>query len=51
MAKNQIITLADVRKQNSTAFDAAVKLAFRQAAADVGDRVVIQALCQPRTME
>lgn len=39
-------TLASVRSENAKAFDAAIKNAFAQAAADVGAEVIIQAFCQ-----
>lgn len=47
MKQIHYMTLADVRRTDPTAFDAAIKLAFKQAAADVGQQVVIQALCSP----
>jgi hypothetical protein len=47
---NQIkyMTLADARRVDAAKFDDAIKLAFKEAASDVGERIVIQALCTPQ---
>lgn len=47
MSKVNYFTLAAARRENSDAFDAAIKKAVKDAASDVGDEIVIQALCQP----
>lgn len=45
------MTLANARRVDPVAFDSAVKLAIKQAASDVGDQVMIQALCKPQQIE
>lgn len=45
MTKVSYFTLADVRREDPVAFDAAIKQAIKDAVSDVGSKVAIQAFC------
>lgn len=47
MSKIIYMTLADLRRENPVEFDNKIKTAVQQAAKDVGEVVVINALCSP----
>lgn len=47
MTNIRYFTLADARREDPVRFDAAIKLAVRQAAEQVGNAVIVKALCNP----